>query len=63
MRDTEREAETGRGRSRLPVGSPMQDSIPASQPEPKADALPLSHPGVCLKYTSFWNNYIFREKL
>ena len=28
MRDTQREAETqGRGRSRLPVGSPMQDSI------------------------------------
>jgi len=28
MRDTEREADTGRGRSRLPVGSPMQDLIP-----------------------------------
>ena len=27
MRDTEREAETGRGRSRLPIGSPMLDSI------------------------------------
>ena len=28
MRDKEREAETGRGRSRFPVGSPMWDSIP-----------------------------------
>ena len=28
MRDTQREAETGRGRSRLLAGSPMQDLIP-----------------------------------
>ena len=28
MRDTERGRDTGRGRSRLPSGSPMQDSIP-----------------------------------
>ena len=28
MRDTERGRDIGRGRSRLPVGSPMQDSIP-----------------------------------
>ena len=34
-----------RGRSRLPAGSPMRDSIPGSQPEPKADTQPLSHPG------------------
>ena len=27
MRDTQREAETGRGRSRLHAGSPMWDSI------------------------------------
>ena len=51
--DTEREAgrETGRGRSRLPTGSPMLDSILdplGSGPEPKADAQPLSHPGVLL---------------
>ena len=41
--------ETGRGRSRLHVGSPMWDSIPGppgSHPEPKADTQPLSHPGV-----------------
>ena len=28
MRDTERSRDKGRGRSRLPVGSPIQDSIP-----------------------------------
>ena len=27
------------------MGSLMQDSIPGSQPEPKADAQPLNHPG------------------
>ena len=27
MRDPEREADTGRGRSRLPAGSPLWDSI------------------------------------
>ena len=42
----------GRGRNRLPIKSPMQDSIPdpGSRPEPKADAQPLSHPGVSLWY-------------
>ena len=55
MRDTEKEAETdiGRGRSRVPAGSLMWDSIPGcwdprmpgSQPEPKADTQSLSHPG------------------
>ena len=48
MRDTQRGRDIGRGRSRLPVGSPMWDSIPGtlgSQPEPKANAQPLSHPG------------------
>ena len=35
-----------RGRSRLHAGSPMWDLIPGSHPEPKADAQPLSHPGV-----------------
>ena len=29
MGDTERGRDTGRGRSRLPVGSPVWDSIPA----------------------------------
>ena len=49
----ERGRDTGRGRSRLPTGSPMWDSIPGPQtprsgPEPKTDAQPLSHPGVPL---------------
>ena len=43
---THRVRDIGTGRSRLPTGSLMQDSIPGSQPELKADAQPLSHPGV-----------------
>ena len=53
MRDTGREREsrdTGRGRSRLHVGSPMWDLIPGLQDHmghgPKAGAKPLSHPGI-----------------
>ena len=45
----------GRGRSRLPAESLMQDLItgldprtPGSQLEPKAEVQPLSHPGVHL---------------
>ena len=55
MRDRERGKkgrDTGRGRSRLHIGSSMQDSIPGLQdpnPELKADAQLLSHPGA-LKY-------------
>ena len=45
MRDTQREADTGRGRRRLPVGNQMRDWTPGSRPEPKADTQPLSHPG------------------
>ena len=48
-RHRERGRDTGRGRSRLHAGSLMWDSIPGLQgscPEPKADAQPLSHPGV-----------------
>ena len=46
MRDTHREADIDRGKSRLPAGSLMWDSIPGpgSCPEPKADAQQLSHP-------------------
>ena len=47
--EIEREAETQTGRSRLLAGgSLIRDSIPGlvSCPEPKADAQPLSHPGV-----------------
>ena len=40
--------DTGRGRSRLHAGSLMWDSIPGSLPELKADAQPLSRPGVPL---------------
>ena len=48
MRVTEREAKTQAERSRLLAGSPRWDSIlgPGSCPELKADAQPLSHPGV-----------------
>ena len=44
----ERHTERGRGKSKLPSGSLMWDSIPGprgSPPELKADAQPLSHPG------------------
>ena len=41
-----READTGRGKSWLPAGSPMWDSIPGSQPEPKGSAQLLNHPGI-----------------
>ena len=50
-RDTERGRDMGKGRSRLPVGILMRDSIPGPplppgwQPEPEADAQLLSHPG------------------
>ena len=48
MRDRERGKDTGKGRSGLPEGSPMWDSIPrpGSPLETKADAQLLSHPGV-----------------
>ena len=51
-REREREAEAGRGRSRLPTGSLMQELIPGPRllPEPKAEAQPLSHPGVPTMY-------------
>ena len=44
--ETQRDRDISRGRSRLPVGNCMRDSIPG--PEPKADAQPLSHPGAPL---------------
>ena len=51
MRDTEREADTiGRGRSRLPMGSLMRDSIPGPRDpdlsQRQADTQPLSHPSI-----------------
>ena len=53
MRDTERSRDTGRGREQ---GSRCWDSIlrPGSHPEPKADAQPLSHPGI--RRISIFNN-------
>ena len=48
MTDTQREAETCRGRSGLPVGEPdagFNPKTPGSRPELKADGQPLSHPG------------------
>ena len=50
MRDTERGRDRGRGRSRLPAGSPhdagLDPRTPGSHPGWKADAQPLSHPGI-----------------
>ena len=49
MRDTERGRDIGRGRGRFSGGSLMPDLVPGpqgSQPEPKADAQLLNHPGV-----------------
>ena len=49
MRDTQREAETDRQREKqAPCREPdvgLDPRTPGSQPEPKADAQPLSHPG------------------
>ena len=53
MRDIEKQRDSQK-RSRLPKESLMQDSdprTPGSQPEPKLDTQPLSHPGdpyVCI---------------
>ena len=46
--DRERDGDTGGGRSRLHAGSLMWDSILGFQDhaKPKADAQPLSHPGI-----------------
>ena len=49
MRGTEKKRERERGRSRLHAGSPTWDPIPGLQDHAlswKADAQPLSHPGV-----------------
>ena len=46
MRDTERGRDKGRRRSRLSVGSLMQDSNPGPQDQDlETDAQPPSHPG------------------
>ena len=50
MRHTEREAETqAEGEKQAPCREPdarLNPRTPGSQPKPKADAQPLSHPGV-----------------
>ena len=49
MRDTQREAETRQREKQAPCGEPnigLDPRTPGSQPEPKADTQPLSHPGV-----------------
>ena len=43
MRYTQRGRDIGRGRNRLPTGTPFQD--PRIRTGAKADAKPLSHPG------------------
>ena len=48
-RHRERGRDPGRGRSRLHEGRPdvgLDPGTPGSGPEPKAEAQPLSHPGV-----------------
>ena len=53
MRDTEREAETRAEGEAGPRGEPdvgLDPRTPGSCPEPKADAQPLSHPGVSELY-------------
>ena len=47
MRDTEKEADTGRGEVGSTQGARCrtQSWDPRITPEPKADAQPLSHPG------------------
>ena len=42
-RHTERGRDTGRGRSRLPVGSPMWDSIPGPQDHDLSQRQMLNH--------------------
>ena len=48
MRNTERGSDTGGGRSRLPVYALCETRSWDTRitPEPKADAQPLSHPGI-----------------
>ena len=49
MRDTEREARHGQREKQAPHREPderVNPGTPESCPEPKADAQPLSHPGI-----------------
>ena len=63
MKDTQRGRDTGRGRSRLPEKEPnagLNPRTPGLHPESKADAQPLSHPGVPRK--KFKENLDFSPK-
>ena len=66
MRHTERGRDIGRGRSRLPVVSPMWDPLPGpwDLSRRQMDALPLSHLGVPIRkflrkkiLTSSWDSW------
>ena len=51
MKDTQKSRNTGRGRSRLPMGEPnagLDPRTPGSRPELKPDAQPVSHPGALI---------------
>ena len=57
MRDTQREAETqGEGEAGSSEGARCGTRFLGSGPEPKADAQPLSHPGVPPKLYSYITN-------
>ena len=43
MRDLERGRDTGKGRSRLPAGSPMWDSVPRPRDQDLSQRLMLNH--------------------
>ena len=61
MRDRERSRDTGRGRGRLMQGArcETQSGTPGSHPGPKADAQPLSHPGLRKKNLLNWYHNVF----
>ena len=63
MRDTGRGRDIGRGKSRLPAGSQLWDSIPGpgSHPELKADAQLLSHPGAPVYHVKKKAQLLFSE--
>ena len=54
MRDTQKEADT-QGKKQAPCREPyvgLDPVTPGSRPEPKADAQPLSHPGIAIYFSS-----------
>ena len=60
MRDTQRGRYIGRRRS-PPYGDPdvgLDPKTPGSQPEPKVDTQPLSHPGTHTQRSDFFKKVI-----